>query len=183
MIELSVAAAEAVAPVTFNHITIRQSTPDDETWVDLLQALAFGPGRFARAAFRVRERFPVDAHLGLIAEIGGVRVSSVMMTPISVGGINGYLLGPLATDPVYRNRGAGKALVREVTRRALARREGRFVMLVGDPPYYMPLGFQPTSHGAITFPGPVDPKRILVHSPEPELAMRLEGEIAAFRAQ
>ena len=103
------------------------------------------------------------------------------MTPISVGGINGYLLGPLATDPAYRNRGAGKLLVREVTARALGRGEGEFVMLVGDPPYYGPLGFAPTTYGAITFPGPVDPARVLVHAPDSTLATRLQGEIAAFR--
>lgn len=183
MIELSVAAAEAVAPVTINHITIRRATPDDDTWVELLQALAFGPGRYARAAFRVRERFPVDPHLSLIAEIDGVRVSSVMMTPISVGGEDGYLLGPLATDPAHRNKGAGKALVREAVRRALSEGTGRYVLLVGDPPYYRPLGFAPTRPGAIRFPGPVDPTRILVHSEDETLAMRLTGDIAAFGAR
>ncbi len=49
---------------------------------------------------------------------------SVWMTPISVGGLNGYLLGPLATHPNFRKRGAGKLLAREVTKRALARGEG-----------------------------------------------------------
>ena len=102
------------------------------------------------------------------------------MTPISVGGINGYLLGPLATDPAYRNLGAGKALVREVTQMALARGDGGFVLLVGDPPYYGPLGFAPTRSGAIVFPGPVDPARVLVHAADSTLAMRLEGEVAAF---
>ena len=34
------------------------------------------------------------------------------MTPISVGGIDGYLLGPLATHPNFRKRGAGKLLAR-----------------------------------------------------------------------
>lgn len=181
MTEFSALAADEAAPVTINSITVRHATHDDDSWVELLQALAFGPGRYARAAFRVRERFPVDPTLSLIAEIGHVRVSSVLMTPISVGGISGYLLGPLATDPAYRNRGAGKLLVREVTRRALERDGVRFVMLVGDPPYYGPLGFAPTSQGAITFPGPVDPARVLVHSPDSTLATRLAGEIAAFQ--
>src|SRR6185312_17232344 len=82
--------------------TWRFATPDDDAFVEDLQALAFGPGRFSRTAFRVRERFPIDASLSLIAEIGGVPASSVWMTPISVGGVNGYLLGPLATDPKFR---------------------------------------------------------------------------------
>lgn len=180
MTKPTAAAAQAVAPVVPPGIAIRPATSDDDAWVEHLQALAFGPGRFARAAFRVRERFAVDKSLSLVAEIGGARVSSVLMTPISVGGTNGYLLGPLATDPAFRNRGAGKALVREVSRLALARGAGKFVLLVGDPPYYGPLGFMPTRLGAITFPGPVDPARVLVHSPEVTLAAKLEGEVAAF---
>ena len=159
----------------------RIATPADDEFVEKLQALAFGPGRFARTAFRVRERFPIDKSLSLIGEIGGVPVSSVWMTPISVGGINGYMLGPLATDPAYRGLGAGKLLVREVCRLALERGEGRFVLLVGDEPYYGPLGFDKTVHGAIQFPGPVDPARVLVHSADPTLAMSLKGPIAAFR--
>ena len=180
MNETSAAAATPAAPVQTANITIRNATPEDDVWVEYLQELAFGPGRFARAAFRVRERFPVDTSLSLIAEIDGARVSSVLMTPISVGGVNGYLLGPLATDPAYRNKGAGKKLVRVVVERALARGEGSFVLLIGDPPYYGPLGFAPTTLGAIGFPGPVDPARILVHSPDPDLATRLAGEVAAF---
>lgn len=164
-------------------IKIRNATPDDGAWVEELQALAFGPGRFARAAFRVRERLPIDESLSLIAEIEDQAVASVWMTPISVGGVNGYLLGPLATDPQYRKRGAGRALVREVTARALKRGNGAFVLLVGDAPYYGPLGFARTKLGAIRFPGPVDPARILVHAPNPDYAQTLAGEIAPFIAE
>ncbi len=180
MTEIPAAAAAKAAPLSANSITIRLATLGDDAWVAYLQELAFGPGRFARAAFRVRERHPIDKSLSLIAEIDGVRVSSVLMTPISVGGIDGYLLGPLATDPAYRNRGAGKALVREVSRLALSRGEGRYVLLIGDPPYYGPLGFVPTVPGAISFPGPVDPRRVLVHSHDADMATRLSGAVAGF---
>jgi len=160
----------------------RVATKADDQFVEDLQALAFGPGRFARTAFRVRERFPIDKSLSLIGEIDGVPVSSVWMTPISVAGRNGYLLGPLATNPEYRGRGAGKLLVRDVCERALARGEGSFVLLVGDEPYYGPLGFAKTVHGAIQFPGPVDPARVLLHSADPSLALTLAGPIAAWNA-
>jgi predicted N-acetyltransferase YhbS len=159
--------------------TVRFATARDDEFVEDLQALAFGPGRFARTAFRVRERFPIDASLSMIAEVDGVRCGSVWMTPISVGGIDGYLLGPLATHPNYRKRGAGKLLAREVTRNALARGEGSFVLLVGDQDYYCPLGWQPTAPGAITFPGPVDPHRVLLYSADAALASSLTGKIAA----
>jgi predicted N-acetyltransferase YhbS len=160
---------------------VRPATSADDDFVDELQAIAFGPGRFARTAFRVREQFPIDPTLSLIAEVDGTPCGSVWMTPISVGGINGYLLGPLATHPDFRKRGAGKLLAREVTRTALARGEGQFVLLVGDRDYYCPLGWVPTVPGAVVFPGPVDPTRVLVFSDMPELAQTLAGSIREFQ--
>ncbi len=160
----------------------RAETREDADWIAHLHELAFGPGRFARAAFRVRERFDIDPDLSMVAEIDGKPVSSVWMTPISLKGENGYLLGPLATDPAYRSKGAGKLLVRLVTERALARNNGDFVLLVGDPPYYMPLGFDPTTPGAIIFPGPVDPTRILAHCRDRDHALKLSGTLAPFRS-
>ena len=65
---------------------------------------------------------------------------------------------------------------------ALDRHEGSFVLLVGDAPYYGPLGFAKTTHGAIQFPGPVDPDRVLLHAPDETLATTLRGPIAAFRS-
>ena len=183
MIAPSVHAAEAAKPPQRAFPVCRFATPEDNQFVEELQALAFGPGRFARTAFRVRERFPIDPSLSMIAEIDGHAVSSVWMTPISVGGISGYLLGPLATDPKYRGQGAGKLLVKEVCKLALERGKGSFVLLVGDEPYYGPLGFAKTSHGAIQFPGPVDPERVLLHAPDATLALRLKGPIAAFGAK
>lgn len=183
MISPSVSVADMAAQPSLGLPTFRIATPADDKFVEDLQALAFGPGRFARTAFRVRERFPIDKSLSLIAEIGGVPVASVWMTPISVGGLDGYLLGPLATDPAYRGRGAGKLLVSEVSKMALARGEGSFVLLVGDEPYYGPLGFAKTTHGAIQFPGPVDPARVLLHAADQTLALRLAGPIAAFGAR
>jgi predicted N-acetyltransferase YhbS len=183
MIASSVHSAPQAAPSQLSLPTVRFATQADDHFVEELQALAFGPGRFARTAFRVRERFPIDKSLSLIAEIDGQPVASVWMTPISVGGIDGYLLGPLTTDPAYRGRGAGKLLVKEVSALALARGEGSFVLLVGDEPYYGPLGFAPTTPGAIQFPGPVDPKRVLLHSADQTLALRLSGPIAAFGAR
>lgn len=157
--------------------SIRLEMPDDDSWIEALHAVAFGPGRFARAAFRVRERIAVDPSLCHVAEIEGMRAASVRMTPISVGGANGYLLGPLMTDPHFRKRGAGRALVRHVCELALARTGIEFVLLVGDFAYYAPLGFARTRNGAIRFPGPVDPARILVHGRTDEIAEHLAGDV------
>lgn len=162
---------------------VRPATPADDAFVEALHAIAFGPGRFARTAFRVRERFAIDPGLSLVAEVDGVPCGSVWMTPISVGGIDGYLLGPLATHPDYRRRGAGKLLAREVTKLALARGEGRFVLLVGDEDYYAPLGWRLTTPGAIVFPGPVDYARVLAFAEDDGLARSLAGPVARFGAR
>ena len=46
---------------------------------------------------------------------------------------------------------------------AEARRGGhRLVVLVGDEPYYARAGFKRIPKGRVTFPGPVDPSRLLV---------------------
>ncbi|MEO6015314.1 MAG: N-acetyltransferase [Devosia sp.] len=183
MIASSVVAAAPAAPPQPAPATLRIATPADEKFVDDLQALAFGPGRFARTAFRVRERFPIDKSLSLVAEVDGTPCASVWMTPISVGGVDGYMLGPLATHPDFRKRGIGKYVALEVTRLALERGKARFVVLIGDRDYYCPLGWQPTTLGAIEWPGPVDPSRVLVYADDKTLATSLKGKIAAFGAK
>lgn len=182
MLISSAPSAFEPAPPPLGLPEVRLATPDDDAFVDDLHRIAFGPGRFARTAFRVREQFPIDPSLSLIAEVDGVPCGAVWMTPISVGGADGYLLGPLATHPDFRRRGAGKLLAREVTRLALERDEGSFVLLVGDRDYYCPLGWVPTLPHAITFPGPVDPTRVLVYSYDLAVAARLQGPIRAFGA-
>jgi predicted N-acetyltransferase YhbS len=171
----------AAVPLPLRVPTVRPATPADHAFIEELQAIAFGPGRFARTAFRIRERFPIDDSLSLVAEVEGEACGSVWMTPISIGGINGWMLGPLATHPNFRKLGAGKLLAREVTRRALARGDGSFVMLVGDRDYYCPLGWEPTTMGNIEFPGPVDPTRVLVYAEDKSLAQSLKGPIKAWQ--
>lgn len=179
----TLAAAEAASTPVDGQPHVRLATTADDVFVEDLQAIAFGPGRFSRTAFRVRERFPIDPSLSLIAEVDGTPCGSVWMTPISVDGLKGYLLGPLATHPNFRKRGAGKLLAREVAKMALARGEGQFVLLVGDQDYYCPLGWDITTPGNIQFPGPVDPSRVLLMADDKSLAKKLKGSIAAFDAE
>ena len=97
------------------------------------------------------------------------------MTAITAGSVAGHLLGPLAVRPSFKNLGIGKQLVRIAVAAALdAGSEG--VILVGDPPYYSPLGFEPV-RARLTFPGPVDPNRILVAPKGGDIHDRLTGDI------
>lgn len=160
---LAADAADLSALNTHNSLySLRLQNTQDLPWVEDLHARVFGPGRFARTAFRVREILPVDPDLCLIAELDGKPVGSVWMTPIVLGDQKGYLLGPLAADPNHQNKGVGRLLVKTVTQLALESQPRGFVLLVGDAPYYAPLGFFPATPSAIIFPGPVDPTRVLV---------------------
>ena len=142
---------------------IRLEAAGDAPAIDILNDTAFGPGRFARTAYRLREGIPHDPELAFVATVDGRLVGSVRLTPILVETTGALLLGPLAVHPDVANRGIGRNLVRTAVARA--RELGhRLVLLVGDPPYYAPVGFAPVRPGQITFPGPVDPHRLLAAS-------------------
>ena len=147
--------------MTSQQFAYRLEQPTDADAIEALNAEAFGPGRFARAAYRLREGVPHDPRLSFVATADGILVASVRLTPISIGGRAALLLGPLVVMPSFKGQGAGRALVRIALE--AARRDGHsVVMLVGDEPYYGPLGFSRVAAYAITLPAPVDPARVLV---------------------
>lgn len=145
--------------------------------IELINEEAFGPGRHTRAAARIREQGPHDRHLSFICADDGETIASVRMTPVMAGGVKGHLLGPLAVRPSHKNKGIGRELVR-IAIEAARRAGSQAVILVGDPPYYMPLGFEKVAWKALEFPGPVDPARVLVVPLGADVHERLKGLIA-----
>jgi predicted N-acetyltransferase YhbS len=143
------------------YFEIRLETDGDEPALSQLSAEAFGPGRFTRSAYRVREGVPPVKSLCLCGLLDRKLVGGIRFTAIRIGGSErAALLGPLVIDPVEKGKGYGKALVQEGLARA--RDEGfSLVLLVGDMPYYGRFGFQPVPPGQISLPGPVDPARLL----------------------
>ncbi|MDY6962875.1 GNAT family N-acetyltransferase [Pseudorhizobium marinum] len=144
--------------------------------IELINAEAFGPGRHTRAAARIREQGPHDRALSFVCADDGETIASVRMTPIAAGEVKGHLLGPLAVRPSHKNRGIGRELVR-IAIEAARRQGSEAVILVGDPPYYMPLGFEKVAYDALQFPGPVDPGRVLVVPLAEDVHPRLKGTI------
>ena len=160
--------------MTSHPFTYRPETPTDDPSIETIHAEAFGPGRFARAAFRLREGVPHDPALSFVAHAGDRLVASVRLTPIRIGARPALLLGPLAVVPEFKGRGAGKQLVRIALE--AARDAGHaVVMLVGDEPYYGPLGFTRLPRYAVTLPGPVDPDRVLFAGLTAEARAGLSG--------
>ena len=140
---------------------IRTEVPSDLPQIEALQADAFGPGRFAKTAFRLREGVERDYRLCFVGMSDDAFAGSVWLTPIMIGDSPSQLLGPLAVSPAFKNRGLGRLLVNQALKAAQALGE-KSVLLVGDAPYYGPLGFEPVPFGHIQLPGPVDPARLLV---------------------
>ena len=144
--------------------------------IESINEEAFGPGRFARAAYKIREGGPHEHALSFVAIHNDKVIASVRLTRIAGDKGEALLLGPLAVRPAYKNRGIGRKLVAIAIE--AARRAGEAcVLLVGDEPYYGPLGFKKIPNGQITMPRPVDPDRILAYEIEPGSAAQLRGNV------
>jgi predicted N-acetyltransferase YhbS len=142
-------------------LTIFPETPADADVIERLHERTFGPGRYARTAFRIREGAGHLLDLSFTARIGTLLVGSVRLTPILIGDAPALLLGPLTVEPPFRRRGIGLALMQRALEEA--RQKGhRLVVLVGDEPYYARAGFKRIPKGQARMPGPVDPARLLV---------------------
>jgi predicted N-acetyltransferase YhbS len=142
-------------------LTILPETAEDASAIDRLHERTFGPGRYARSAYRIREGREHLLDLSFTARIGTLLVGSVRLTPICIGETPALLLGPLTVEPPFRERGIGQALIARAL--AEAKAEGhRLVVLVGDEPYYGRNGFKRIPKGQAVMPGPVDPARVLV---------------------
>ena len=154
--------------------SFRLEEPGDSPIIDALHASLFGPERFRRAAYVLRDGVPADPDLSFVATRDGRLVASVRLTPIAIGRRPALLLGPLVVAPEYKGQGAGRALVRMAL--AAARDAGRkVVMLVGDLPYYGPLGFTFLGRDVITLPAWVDKDRVLVAGLTPDALIGLSG--------
>ena len=139
---------------------IRLEAPQDAERVEALNAESFGPGRFAKSAYRLREGVHPVAALSFVAVEKEVLRGSVRFWPVRVGGHEELLLGPLAVQSDQRGRGIGIALM-QAGIEAAQKGPWRAILLVGDEPYYGRVGFAKFPPGRLRFPGPVDSNRLL----------------------
>src|SRR5258708_10774242 len=151
-------AKRARAQMTDLSLTIRPETADDAVPIERLHERTFGPGRYAKSAYRLREGIGHSLDLSFTARIGTLLVGSVRLSPIRIGETKALLLGPLTLEPAFRERGGGYALIERGLAEAKAKGH-RLRVLVGDEPYYAKSRFQPLPPGRATMPGPVDPAR------------------------
>lgn len=142
-------------------LTILPETPADGPAIERLHERTFGPGRFAKSAYRLREQAAHRPELSFTARIGTLLVGSIWLSPVRIGETKALLLGPLTVEPAFREQGVGQALIERALQEAKAKGH-RIVILIGDEPYYGKSGFKRVPPGRATMPGPVDPARLLV---------------------
>jgi predicted N-acetyltransferase YhbS len=142
-------------------LVILPERAEDIAAIERLHERTFGPGRYAKTAYRIREQVVHALELSFTAWIGTLMVGSVRLSPIRIGSTPALLLGPLTVEPPFRERGIGQLLMARALEEAKTKGH-RLVVLVGDEPYYGKVGFKRVPKGRATMPGPVDPERLLV---------------------
>jgi predicted N-acetyltransferase YhbS len=143
-------------PLTSPAPVVETERSEDAPAVQALVLAAFGPGRFAKTAERVRETASIAA--GFVVRREGAVVGSVRLWTIRVGLQDALFLGPIAVDAAARKAGLGQALVEACV--AWSRSAGTAgILLVGDAPWFSRSGFAPIAD--VSLPGPVDPRRVM----------------------
>src|ERR1700761_2209402 len=119
---------------------IRLERAEDLGRITQLTEAGFGPGRYAKSAYRLREGVDPVSSLNFVAVENGVLRGSVRFWPAKVGDDDILLLGPLAVESAQRGRGIGISLMQAGIAQA---KTGKWcaILLVGDEPYYGRVGF------------------------------------------
>ncbi|RWA95105.1 GNAT family N-acetyltransferase [Mesorhizobium sp.] len=157
-------------------VTYLPEAPAHDPEIEAINDEAFGPGRFVLAAYKIREAGGHDRSMSFVAVKDETVIASVRMTRVAAGAGRALILGPLAVRPSFKNLGIGRRLV-AIALEAAAKAGAPAVMLVGDEPYYGPLGFKRFPRGQITMPRPVDLDRLLHHEIRPGAVARFVGEV------
>ncbi len=141
--------------------SLRMPCPNDYAAIDRLHADCFGPGRFTRTAYRIRESAEADRTCSRVMFDEDRLIASIELSKIEIGGQAGaLLLGPIAVSPDDIGQAHGATLMEAAI--DATRAEGhQLIVLVGDMAYFQRFGFEVSPPGDILLPGPVDPERIL----------------------
>lgn len=136
--------------------------PRDDEAIEAMTAAAFGPDRFHKTVYRLREDVAPMKDLCFVAlDQKGKLVASIRNWPILISEQwPAILLGPLAIAPELRGLGYGKALMWHSMAQSRMLGHSR-IILVGDPEYYNQFGFRRDLALNIQLPGWVEERRFL----------------------
>ena len=143
---------------------IRLAHDKDLKNIEKLLDEAFGPGRYARTAYRYREKHNLISEYSYIYQDNKQLLASISFSQIFINNINkGLLLGPLAVKPGHVGKGYGVALVETTIKLIKKSKKYNFIVLVGDIDYYRRFNFKQISQ-PLNLVGPVNPNRVLILS-------------------
>jgi|TARA_B100001057_G_scaffold203312_1_gene203998 predicted N-acetyltransferase YhbS len=143
---------------------IRLAHDKDLKNIEKLLDEAFGPGRYARTAYRYREKHNLISEYSYIYQDNKQLLASISFSQIFINNINkGLLLGPLAVKPGHDGKGYGVALVETTIKLIKKSKKYNFIVLVGDIDYYRRFNFKQILQ-PLNLVGPVNPNRVLILS-------------------
>lgn len=162
--------------------TILPLSAVDPALIEALLDEAFGEGRHARTAYRIREGVAWLPGLSFAAlDDGDYLVGTIQLWPVALTDPAGrahpmLMVGPVAVMPGRQGEGFGKALMAT----ALAAIDAAATpdaaplpqMLIGDREYYGQWGFDAAHTGGWRCPGPWDPARLLARGATPAVLPR-----------
>ena len=141
---------------------IRQISNEDNDKIIKLLYKSFGPGRFARSVYRLREKNDRDTEFSYIYELNNQILSSISYYKTSLNNdIKGLLLGPLAVDPEHRGKGYGVELVKYTIALIKKTMAYDFILVIGDYHYYEKFCFKKINN-TFSFYGPVNSEKVLI---------------------
>lgn len=141
-------------------IFIRKEQEIDNTEINTLYTNSFGPGRYAKSAFRYREKYDHLIDISQVLICQNKLIGSVRFWNILVNNKKSLLLGPIVMHRDYRGQGFGKRLLKDsiLNCKNLGH---NLIILVGDLSYYSKVGFKRIGPKKILFEGPVNYERVL----------------------
>ena len=140
--------------------------------VECLLDRAFGAGRHARTAYKVRGDATALPSLSFAAVDAAGLIGSIQCWPVHLQADNGsvhplVMVGPVAVDPARQQGGIGRTLMIRALDAAAAVGSDHALMLIGDPEYYGRFfGFTAQRTSRWRLPGPVERRRLLARGDE-----------------
>ncbi|KUR70110.1 GCN5 family acetyltransferase [Novosphingobium fuchskuhlense] len=152
---------------------------------DVLDA-AFGPDRFGRTAYMVRQGTEWLPGLSFAALDEGEHIAgTIQCWPVALNDTGGrahpmIMVGPVAVLPGLQGKGYGKALV-TASLTAIDPRAPLPQVMIGDADYYGRFfGFSAAHTGGWKLPGPWEPARLLCRTANPAVLPH-EGMLGPWR--
>ena len=126
---------------------IREEHAGDISEIRELNQQAFGQAQEGNIVDALRSNGA--ALLSLVATLDDHVVGHILYSPVSLSGVDGAALGPMAVLPQHQRQGIGSKLIDEGNRR-LKESGCPFIIVVGHANFYPRFGFKPASTRAIT---------------------------------